>query len=320
MGWLAGLAFAIHAGESRSLPPQPPETTPGLPPNLTPIDRFRELLDRTPEAREEELAGRSPTQREYLRERLREFDRMSPAERELRLELLTLRHYLLPLLRTEATNRVAGLQAVPLGYRDLVRARLAAWEKLDAEQQRQMLDSESIFAGLAYVNTPEGLKADEGALAQLAGERRRRLESDLARWRSLTREQREATTALFNEFLTLTERERQRTLAVLNEASRERVARLVERLEQLNPEQRAKSIAALGRFNALPPAERDRFLKNAARWRAMSAEERSVWRRLVAKGPPVPVGFSGSAETTDSEDLPPAPPFPRGGQTVKPRE
>lgn len=294
-------------GTAADRPPQPPESAPSLPPEVTPIDRFRALLRLPPAEREAELAARTSSQREYLRARLQEFDQLTPRERELHLEALTLRHYLLPLLRADATNRVTGLQAMPLAYRDLVRARLVVWDQLGAEQQRAMIESESIFAGLAYVTTPGGLAEGERALDQLSAGKRQRLEADLARWQTLAPGERDRVAAQFKVFLTLTELEQRKALAGLKQDSREKAARLVERLERLTPEQRAKSIEAFARFSGLPPTEQERFLRNAARWRAMSTEERIAWRRLLAQVPPAPPGLPWR---TSNELLPPSPARP----------
>jgi len=309
--WLA-LGGSGAPGTAANRPPQPPEGAPALPPEVTPIDRFRALLRLPPGERESELAARTSSQREYLRARLEEFDQLAPRERELHLEALTLRHYLLPLLRADTTNRVTGLQAIPLVYRDLVRARLGVWDRLGADQQRAMLESESIFAGLAFVTTPDGLAAGERALDQLSVEKRRRLEADLARWQTLAPEERDRVTGQFKGFLTLTEREQQKALAGLDADRREKAARLVERLDRLTPEQQAKSIEAFARFSALPPADQDRFLRNAARWRAMSTEERSAWRRLFAQAPPAPPGLPRrtAAEVVPPPAPPRPPPFP----------
>lgn len=320
---MAGPPATTASSPSGSLaanrPPQPPDTTPpALPPEITPIDRFRALLHLPAAQREAELARRNPAQREYLRARLQEFDQLAPREQALRLEALTLRHYLLPLLRADATNRITGLQAVPLAYRDLVRARLAVWDGLEASQQEAMLQSESMFAGLAFVATPDGLSAGERALFQLSAGKLQRLEADLARWRSLDPGQRHQITAQFKSFLTLTDREQQRALAGLDETRQAQAARLIERLEQLTPEQRAKSIEAFARFSALAPADQNRFLRNAARWRAMSAEERSAWRGLFAKAPPAPPGLPRTPSGDGPPPVTPAvlPPVP--GRTTRP--
>ena len=279
-----------RTGES-PLPPHPPMLPPRLPPATSPIDRLRALLALDAADRAKQLADRTPAQRQYLEAQLAEFDRLSPAERELRLQLLTVRHHLLPLLRTPLARRAEELRRVPPDYRSLIQDRLAAWDKLTPDQQQAMLQSESIFAGLALTTRPAGVEREPPSLPVLSPEQRRQFEQDLARWQARPAEERERITRQFQAFLSLSEREQQKTLARLDPASRERVERLVERLEKLPPELHGKSVEALKRFQALPPSERERFLRNAARWRAMSPEERSAWRRLITELPPAPPGF-----------------------------
>lgn len=308
-GWSAEEP-SLPAGPPRigdsPLPPHPPTLPPRLPPAPTPIDRLRALLALDAAEREKQLADRTPAQRRYLEARLAEFDRLSPAERELRLQLLTVRHYLLPLLRTPLSRRAEELRQVPPDYRGLIEDRLAAWDRLTPDQQQAMLQSESLFAGLGLTTRPVGFEGEPPSLPVLSPEQRRQLEQDLARWQARPAEERERITRQFQAFLNLNEREQQKTLARLDPASRERVARLVERLEQLPPEQHGKSVEALKRFQALPASERERFLRNAARWRAMSPEERSAWRRLITELPPAPPGFRPGL----------LPPLPEGVQSA----
>lgn len=289
------------------LPPQPPTLPPRLPPAPTPIDRLRALLALDVANREKQLAERTPAQRQYLEAQLAEFDRLSPAERELRLQLLTVRHHLLPLLRTPLARRAEELRQVPSDYRGLIQDRLAAWDKLTPDQQQAMLQSESIFAGLALTTRPAGVEGEPPSLPVLSPDQRRQIEQDLARWQARPAEERERITRQFQAFLSLSEREQQKTLARLDPASRERVARLVEGLEQLPPGLHGKSVEALKRFQALPASERERFLRNAARWRAMSPEERSAWRRLITELPPAPPGFGNRLLPPLPEGVPPPP-------------
>ena len=292
MGALA-LGAALRSGtpaqgEPRAgQPPMPPALPPVLPPALTPIDRFRELLAFSPAAREQSLATRTPAQREYLQARLAEFDRLTPTERELRFQLLTLRHYLLPLLRTAPTNRTASLRLIPVDYLGIVRERLAAWDKLGPDQQREMLQSESVFAGLPLLDRA-GPAEQQAARTQLAPERRHQLETDLARWQALPADERQRVTARFETFLKLGDREQEKTLARLDDTRREQVSRMVRALEELPADKRAKSLEAFRRFSALSPAEREKFLRNAARWQAMSKAEQQAWRRLRTQLPPPP--------------------------------
>jgi hypothetical protein len=268
---------------------------------------LRGLLALDAAEREKQLADRTPAQRHYLEQRLAEFDRLTPAEREWRLQLLTVRHHLMSLLRTPPARRAEELRQVPPDYRGLVQDRLAAWDELTAEQQQAMLQSESIFAGLALTTRPLGNQGDPPHLNTLSPEQRRQFESDLARWQSRPAEERARITRQFEVFLNLSEREQQKTLARLDPASRERATRLVERLEQLPPEQHGKSVEALKRFQALPASERERFLRNAARWQAMTPEERSAWRRLITELPPAPPGFGNRTLPPLPEGIPPPP-------------
>lgn len=283
-------------------PPTPPARPPQLPPASNPIDRFRELLAMPPGERERFLTARSAEQQEYLRQRLAEFATLNAGERELRFQLLTLRHYLLPVLRAPSTNRVEPLRRVPVAYRELVEDRLAAWDRLSAEAQRELLASESVFAGLPLLDSA-GQAARRADLPGLPAGERSRLEAALSRWEQVAPDDQSRIAGHFQGFLTLTEREKQKTLARLDTADRERADRLLRALDDLAPEQRTRSLEALQRLRRMSPPERERFLLNAARWQAMSPEEREAWRRLKSKLPPSPPGlFSGEPAV-----LPPAP-------------
>ena len=271
-------------------PPPPPVSPPRPPPAQTPVDRFRGVLGMAAAERERFLADRSPGHREYLQARLAEFDALDATDRELRLQLLTLRHYLLPVLRAEAANRADLLRRVPVAYRELVTDRLAAWDRLPPDQQRELLASESVFAGLPLLDAA-GQAARRTDLSGLPASERLRLEAELDRWEDTPPADRARITSQFQTFLTLTERERARTLSRLDASDRERAGRLLQAFGELAPDQRSLSFAALQRLSALPPRERERFLLNAARWQAMAPEERAAWRRLKSKLPPPPPGL-----------------------------
>jgi hypothetical protein len=273
-----------------------------LPPTLSPIDRFREVLAMPAADRDRFLEARSPEQRNYLRARLAEFDALNAAERELRLQLLTLRHHLLPVLRAPATNRAESLSRVPGAYRELVEDRLTAWDRLPADQQKDLLASESVFTGLPFLDA-SGQAARRTDLPGLPAAQRQRVEMALDRWEQVAPEDQARIASQFQSFLTLTEREKHRTLARLDATDRERADRLLRALGDLAPEARTRSLEALQRLQRLSPQERERFLLNAARWQAMSPEERAAWRRLKSKLPPSPPGlYSGEPVV-----LPPSP-------------
>ncbi len=284
----------VLAGEGAAppvaAPPRLPEPPPPPPPAPSPVDRFRELLAMPPAAREQFLATRTPEQRAYLQARLAEFDTLPAADRELRLHLLNLRHYLLPLLRLTPERRGGELRRVPPEYRALVAERLAAWDRLPAAQQQELLASEAVFSGLPLLGDA-GRAVRRSEAAQLPAAQRQRIERDLERWEAIPAEDRARITRHFESFLTFTAAEKAKVLARLDVADREKAARMLRALDELPEAQRARVVEALDRFSALSPEQRERFLQNAARWQAMSAEERLAWRRLRSALPPSPPGF-----------------------------
>jgi hypothetical protein len=306
---LAGGSAVLRGAEAASgvavRPPTLPEPPPVPPPASSPVDRFRQLLEMSPAEREAFLAARSPEQREYLRARLAEFDALPAADRELRLHLLNLRHYLLPLLREPAARREELLREVPPKYRELVAERLAAWDRLAPSQQAELLAGGSVFGGLP-LHELAAAQTPRAAARQLAPGRREQFQRDLERWEALPESERARITERFAAFLSFSEKEKARVLSELEAPRREQAARLLQALEALSPAERTRSLAALQRLANLPPEQRERFLQNAARWQAMSDEERQAWRRLHALLPPLPPGM----------EMPP--PLPRGAAAPLP--
>lgn len=270
--------------------------TPPTPPKWNPVDAFRRLLAMSPEERQKALAGKTEKQRKYLDDRLREFERLSPVDRELRLRLLELQWYLLPLLKLQPQQRKPYMEAVPDQWQALIKERLAAWDRLPPEQQRELLASESTLARMpALLGSPDRAQA---SISQLDDG----LRSDLARWQALPQEQRKRIAANFNRLFSLGDAKVERGLQSLTETERQRVRILFTTFAQLTPEQRSKCIEAFNKFANMTPEERAQFLKNAARWKAMTPEEQRVWRTLTSQLPPTPPGFPS---------LTPTPPIPQ---------
>lgn len=307
MGWVVwgGLA-AGDIPMSTNTPPSPPAVPiprpPTLPARLTPLQSarvFRELVTATPSKRAEALASRTPQQRKYLEERLREFDALDPAERELRLRLLELRAGLLPLMRLAPADRAPSLAALPQDYRVLIEQRLREWDQLPADQQQELLQNESALSlvpGLMNQNPTR----QELIIQTATPERRARLEAEIRRWNALEGAQRERILKHFNRFFDLSDRQQQRTLNSLSPDQRAQTQRALRALEKLPPEERSRCLAAFERFAAMTESEKVQFLQNAARWRAMSPAERQAWRSITAKLPPTP--------PPRPRLLPPAPP------------
>ena len=81
--------------------------TPPIPVLKSPMESFRKLLAMPVAERRQFLSTRSTNVQERLVQKLREYQSLTPEERELRLKATELRWYLQPLMRTPATNRPA---------------------------------------------------------------------------------------------------------------------------------------------------------------------------------------------------------------------
>lgn len=293
---VAGATNAVTAAAAPVLARQPP-----LPPKTpSPVEGFRQLLALPAVEREQALARKSERHRQYLEGQLRDFDRLSPTEREVRLRLMELRYHLPPLMRTAPSERGELLQAVPPTIRELVDERLRGWDALPLEQQQELLQTQN---ALAYVPTLAGSSAAqrEAALTGMSAERRQQLEKELAHWRSLPSEQRDRVASLFAQLFDLNAQQRQDVLNRLPAAEREKTAPTIERLGGLSPDQRSRVLEAFARFSRMSHDEQDRLLLNAARWQAMTPEERRSWRLLISRLPPLPPNVRGG---------PPLPPIP----------
>jgi hypothetical protein len=275
------------------------------------VEQFRRLVAMTPAERDQWLAGRSEKAQAYLRAQLREFDALPPPERELRLRLLRLRYYLVPLMKSAPAERPPLLAQVPATERPLIVARLADWDGLPADQQQELLRDEKALDSFAVFST--ATEAERRAMIERATpERRQRLETELARWQSLSAEQRERLARHFNRFFSLDDPEREKVLELLSAPERRRTERMLAAFEQLPPEQRTRCLAALNRFITMTPAEREQFWRQAARWESMPPEERRAWRAFTADLPPMPPGLGPNQPAPPAPPpLPPAPPVAR---------
>src|SRR5215208_4542955 len=117
--WIVIVVSSVASlpAQSADMPVSPPAAqsgrpvqAPPLPP--TPVEYFRQLLKMNSEERHKELVNRTKT-REFLESKLKEFEALSPEERENRLRTMELQWYLRPLLTGSPTNRAAQLQTIP---------------------------------------------------------------------------------------------------------------------------------------------------------------------------------------------------------------
>lgn len=279
------------AADPTTLPPAPP--VPAVPEVRSPVDLFRELLALSPAERRLCLTNRSEVSQKLILAKVREYESLRPDVRELRLKATELRWHLLPLLSTPPTNRPVQLAHLSPEDRRLVEDRLAAWDKLPAKVQEQLLANEATvryFAEAGSAATEQQRKLLEG----MSEARRQKLQAGIAEWQALPEEQRRKITASFSRFFELTAEEKQRALNTLSAAERQQIERTLKAFESLRPDQRARCLRSFEKFASLSLEERQLFLKNAERWKLMSPDERQAWRDLVAHVnllPPIPVSL-----------------------------
>jgi hypothetical protein len=259
--WLALSLPAAFADTNRAA------LTPPLP-LKSPVDSFRALLAMPVAERRQHLTNRTAETQRRLVEKIREYQALTPEERELRLTTTELRWYLLPLMRASPTNRAAQLENIPSGVREMVAARIEQWDQLAPAAQLRLLTNQQAAGYFAAANAGAALPVSP------ADQIRVRLQSRL------------------NQMLELTDAEKARALRSLSEAERRQMEASLEAFRKLSPGQRKQCIASFGKFSEMSLAERQEFLKGAERWERMSPAERQSWRELVSAAPtkpPLPV-------------------------------
>ncbi len=260
--WLAlNLSSALADTNGASL-------TPPLPMLRSPVDSFRVLLALPTTERKQYLTNRTVDVQKRLVEKIREYQALTPEERELRLTATELRWYLLPLMSAPATNRPAQLALIPPGPRELVATRLEQWDQLTPPVQRQLLTNQQ-SAGF-FVGGESGSPLPVPPSEQI----RRKLQGR------------------FNRLLELTAGEKEKVLRSLSEAERRQMEKTLAAYDKLSPGQRQQCLRSFTQFATMSPTERQEFLKNAERWSQMSPAERQAWRELVSTAPikpPLPI-------------------------------
>ena len=264
----------------------------------TPVQIFRELLAMAPAQRENYyyLTNRPPATRDRILAKVKEYEALPPAERELRLQATELRWCLLPLLQTAPADRAVRLAMVPQNLRPLIDARLSEWDVLPPPLQQEFLDNER---ALSYFTAPLPGETSEGLP-----------EADAQRWKALSEEQRQQMANQFNDYFNLPSQARQKTLGVLSDAERQEMERTLQTFAELPPAQRRDCVNAFVKFASMSTSERQEFLKNAQRWQQMSAPDRQAWRDLVAHVPPLPPEPPIPPELMPQAVPPPAAPPP----------
>jgi hypothetical protein len=242
------------------------------------VNFFRQLLAMSPMERFNYLTNRTPEVRARILAKLREYQTLTPDERELRLRATDLRWYLMPLLRLPSASRETRLAQVPDDLQDLVRTRLAEWDSLPPPLQQEFLANERALRYFAHIDSTNNPPSP----------------TEQTHWNSLSDEERQRVADQFKEFFELTPAEKQKALNTLSEVERNQMDKTLQSFEKLPAGQRLQCIRAFTKFASMSPPERAEFLKNAERWSQMSPAERQSWRDLVAhvpQWPPLPPQF-----------------------------
>ena len=282
--------------------PEPP-VPPAIDRRMSPVDYFRRLLATKPEAREAILAGRSDYQKKILLAKLREYEQLPPDIRELRLRHTQLRWHLLDLMKMELQDRPRRLSQVAAEDLPLIEERLRRWDALNPEVRKVFLENERAVA--MYLEKPPA-PPQPPACSDFPN-RQERLDQELVRWEALPAGQKQEMCDLFHEFFELGDKEKQQTLQKLPASQRQKTEVAMQAFAKLPPNQRDKRLESLRRLVSMNAIERQRFMGSAVQWRMMTIEEREIWRKSVAKLPPLPPMPPGLAEK-----LFPTPPMPPG--------
>jgi len=249
----------------------------------SPVTAFRVLLAMRSDARATELAAKPARVREVLSTRLREYDALAPAEREARLRATELHYHLRPLLTTIPLTRAAQLAVVPESFRPLVEERLAAWDKLPAQIQREILTNERLLQAITRPNVPNAFPPLPPGLEP-------RVPDNVAHWQTLDAQQREQLLDSFTYYFRLDDNAKTRVVTALPEPKRAAAERTLDQFAQLTTGERAACMTALRQLSQMTQAEQTRFYANAEQWQKMSETERAAWRRVVIEFPPLPPG------------------------------
>lgn len=292
--------FATPSQLQAKVPPPP------LP--QSPIEHFRQILAMTPEQRAKALEARSPKAREFLEAKLKEYEALRPEDRANRLRTLELRYHLVPLMKMPPSNRVARLETIAERDRGLIEDRLALWDKLSPELQRDVLVCEPAIA--AFVG-PETRLSPSPTGSPLTPQQQENINRSTAYLNSLPTAKRSDIYRNFQEFFELSEREKAKALdsiGALSEAERQQMERALQAFDKLPRDQREQCIEGFQKFTALTPRQRDEFLRSAERWEAMSAQDRKIWRSLVARKavpapPPLPPGAGFPSAGANSSSI-----------------
>lgn len=251
--------------------------TPPLP--LSPVQTFRTLLATNTSGRAQWLALRIPAQRQYLDDKLKEYEAMSAAEREERLQTLQLRWYLPQLMKMNRAERTRQLVQIPLPDRALVEAKLETWDILPPSLRSDILTNQVALS----VFLPSAQSGNDSVLRSLSAERREELQRQFEDLNNLPADRREQIFAHFRNFFELEPGEKNKALEKLAPTERQQMQRTLATFGGLDKDQREMAMEGFKKFAELNASERAAFLQTVERWQKMTEAERERWRQVVRR-------------------------------------
>ena len=294
-----GLVLALSSPTSIQAQPAPtaePESTvranASTPPLPTPSVDFRKLLTMSAPERETVLSTRQARQRQILEEKLKEYDLLSPDEKEMRLRSLEMRIYLRPLMGMTPSNRVSYLPAVPERVRTLVDERLKDWDQLPPDLQKDVLENERVMT--MFVRSGPALPGKNPEMSALSAPEQARVEESIQRWNALPEPRRAKIQEHFRRFFELPKDQKAKAMESLNPVDWLQMRATLQTFDRLPQDQRDRCITGFTKFASLSAAERNQFLRDAQRWKNLSPQDRKLWRTLVnqvSPRPPLPGGL-----------------------------
>lgn len=212
--------------------------------------------------REAWLAAKPAASRAAIEAKLREYEAMSPEQRDQKLRASQISWYLPPLIKMPATNRAAILGAIPEEDRKVIEMRLGQLSILPPPMLNQIVTNRNL---LRWIDN--GQPGASNALAQVSPDQKRLAEQVYPVWKKL---------------LELPPARRTEPLSKLNDTDRTNMEMTLNKLGNLSGEERAQARAGFKKFAELSASERESFLSSAKRWQDMSEKDREVWRNVAA--------------------------------------
>ena len=274
------IVFLLGAHAGAGQPALDVRTAPLPPLSPSPIDLFRRLLATNAAGRDQFMVGKSVPLRQYLDDRIRDFEAMPAEERNAKLQALELRWYMPHVMRLKPSERAPRLDTVSEPMRSIIRQRLLQWDILPPQLQKEVLDNET---AIKFFERPEQAGGPGNTLGAMSAGQRSDLEKRYVDWMALPENKRREIVARFDDFMGMPEATRSNVLARLTDIDYAQMQQTLSQFSTLSKEQRAQAMQGFRKFAELSPGEQAAFLKTAERWRTMSEKDRELWRNVVAR-------------------------------------